>query len=174
MKSDPDVKKRQQWHALYLVASGQTRHRQDVATTLGVHRHSVAAWFAANAAGGVEQALQYAIPRPTRARRLTDTAPTALHNRLRTPDGFASYGPIRTWLAEQHQVQLSYSSVYAVVHDELGAKPKSPCPSHEKKPGRRDAISESLRRATSEPYERARRRLRVLFTWCECWEVRYR
>ena len=133
MKSEPDGKKRQRLHALYLVASGQARHRKEVAATLGVHRHSVAAWFAAYAAGGVDQALQYDVPRPTRARRMTDTALTALKECLRTPAGFASYGHIRTWLAEQHQVHLSYSSVYALVRGELRAKPKRPRPSHEKK-----------------------------------------
>jgi Homeodomain-like domain len=52
MKSEPDSKKRQRLHALYLAASGQARHRQAIAALLGVHRHSVAAWFAAYAEGG--------------------------------------------------------------------------------------------------------------------------
>jgi transposase len=133
MKSEPDSKKRQRLHALYLVASGQARHRKEVAAALGVHRHSVAAWFTAYAEGGIEPTLQYHVPRPTRDRRLTDTALTALKAQLHTPEGFPSYGHIRTWLAEQHQVQLSYSSVYALVHNELRAKPKRPRPSHEKK-----------------------------------------
>jgi transposase len=133
MKSEPDSKKRQRVHALYLVASGQAQHRKDVARALGVHRHSVAVWFAAYAAGGVEHALRYDVPRPPRTRRLTDTALTALKAQLQAPEGFASYGHIRMWLAEQHQVQLSYSSVYALVRGELRAKPKRPRPSHEKK-----------------------------------------
>jgi transposase len=136
MQDEPDGKKRQRLHALYLVASGHARYRQEVAAALGVHRHRVAAWFAAYVIGGVEQALQYDVPRPTRARRMTDTALTALKEHLQTPAGFASYGHIRTWLAEPHQVQLSYSSVDAVVRGELRAKPKRPRPSHEKK-GRR-------------------------------------
>jgi transposase len=133
MQDEPDSKKRQRLHALYLVASGQARHRKEVAVTLRVHRHSVAAWFAAYAAGGVEQALRYDVPRPTRSRRITETALTALTAQLQTARGFPSYGAIRTWLAEQHQVQLSYSSVYALVRGELRAKPKRPRPSHEKK-----------------------------------------
>lgn len=133
MKSEPDGKKRQRMHALYLVASGQAPHRKDVAKLLGVYRHSVAAWFAAYAAGGMEQALQYDVPRPARARRMTETALTALKTQLQTPAGFPSYGHIRTWLAEHHQVHLSYSSVYALVHGELHAKPKRPRPSHKKK-----------------------------------------
>jgi transposase len=133
MKSEPDLKKRQRLQALYLVASGQTRHRQDVAAALGVHRHRVAARFTAYAQGGIEHALSDHVPRPTMPRRITETALTALQARLQTPTGFPSYGHIRTWLAEQHQVQLSYSSVYALVRGELRAKPKRPRPSHEKK-----------------------------------------
>ena len=144
MQDEPDGKKRQRLHALYLVVSGQARYRHEVARILQVHRHSVAAWFAAYMAGGLEQALRYAVPHPTRSRRLTETALTALKAQLQTPTGFPSYGDIRTWLAEQHQVQLSYSSVYALVRNELRAKLKRPRPSHKKKSGGPDAVPSRL------------------------------
>jgi hypothetical protein len=97
MQDEPDGKKRQRLHALYLVASGQARHRQEVAALLHVHRHSVAAWFAAYTAGGLEQALQYHVPQPLRSRRITETALTALTAHLQTPAGCPSSGHIRTW-----------------------------------------------------------------------------
>jgi transposase len=133
MKQEKDPKKRQRLQALYMVASGHARYRQEVADLLGVHRHSVAAWFEAYAAGGVEQMLSYQVPRPPLRQRITPAALTALHERLQDPQGFAGYGQIRTWLAEQHQVRLSYSGVYAVVRGKLHAKPKRPRPSHAKK-----------------------------------------
>jgi len=37
---------------MYLAASGQARYRHEIATRLGVPRHSVAAWFTAYAEGG--------------------------------------------------------------------------------------------------------------------------
>ena len=52
MKRVPDHKKRQRLHAFSVAASGQARYRQEIAALLGVHRHSVAAWFAAYAEGG--------------------------------------------------------------------------------------------------------------------------
>src|SRR5918998_5511380 len=64
LKSEPDLKKRQRLHALYLAASGQAQQRQEIAALLGVHRHSVAAWFAAYAQGGLERALSYQGPLP--------------------------------------------------------------------------------------------------------------
>src|SRR5262245_3344464 len=87
MQEEPDGKKRQRLHAFYLVASGHARYRHEVAATLRVHRHSVAAWFAAYTAGGLEQALQYHVPQPTRSRRITETALTALKAQLQTAAG---------------------------------------------------------------------------------------
>lgn len=133
MKHETDGKKRQRLHALYLVASGQAQHRHEVARLLGVHRHSVAAWFTAYAAGGVAQALHYQRSTPPIHRRMTDTALTALQEKLNEPHGVAGYDQIRVWLAEVHQVTLAYSSVHALVRYQLRAKPKRPRPSHAKK-----------------------------------------
>jgi transposase len=133
MKHEKDGKKRQRLQALHMVASGYVHSRQELATLLGVHRHSVAAWLHAYAEGGLETALTYQVPRPPSRRRITTTALTALQERLQDPHGFAGYTQIRTWLAEQHQVHLSYSGVYAVVRGTLRAKPKRPRPSHVKK-----------------------------------------
>jgi transposase len=133
MKNEKDVKKRPRRHALYLVVSGQAQHRKDVAPLLGVHRHSVAAWFDAYAEGGVDQALRYHVPTPPVHRRMTDTALTALQDKLKEPHGFAGYAQIRVWWAEEHQVNLSYSSVHALVRYQLRATPKRPRPSHVKK-----------------------------------------
>jgi transposase len=133
LKQAKDVKQRQRVQALYLVASGHARHRQDLAVLLGVHRHSVAAWFDAYAEGGLDKMLSYQVPRPPNRSRITPTALTALQEYLKNPHGFAGYAHLRTWLAEQHQVSLSYSGVYAVVRGKLRAKPKRPRPSHAKK-----------------------------------------
>jgi len=137
MKSEPDFKKRQRLHALYLAASGHARHRQDIAALLGVHRHSVAAWFKAYAEGGIDRALSYQVPLPPVHQRMTATALTALQEKLNDPHGFAGYHQIRVWLAEEHQVTLAYSSVHALVRYKLHAKPKRPRPSHEKKARKR-------------------------------------
>ena len=144
MQSEPDLKKRQRLHAFYLAASGQARHRQEIAALLGVHRHSVAAWFAAYAEGGLAHALRYQVPMPPVHRRITDAALMALQDKLRDPHGFAGYNQIRLWLAEEHQVILSYSSVHALVRYKLRAQPKRPRPSHAKKPCRGDAVPDGL------------------------------
>lgn len=133
MQSDTDVKQRQRLHACYLGASGQARYRKDVALWLGVHRHSIAAWFEAYAQGGLLQALSYQVSAPPLHRRMTDAALTALQAKLTEPQGFAGYDHMRVWLAEVHHVALSYASVQALVRDTLHAKPQRPRPSHAKK-----------------------------------------
>ena len=92
----------------------------------------MAAWFEAYAPGGVDQALSYRVSTPPVHRRITDAALTALQAKRNDPPGFAGYQQMRTWLAEQPQVTLSYSSVHALVRDKLHAKPKRPRPSHRK------------------------------------------
>ena len=133
LKQEKDVKKRQRLQALYVVVSGHARHRQELAALVGVHRHSVAAWLDAYTEGGLHKLLSYQVPRPPSRSRITPTALTALQEQLQDPHGFAGYAQLRTWLAEQHQVHLSYSGVYAVVRGKLRAKPKRPRPSHAKK-----------------------------------------
>jgi len=133
MKYETDSKKRHRLHARYLVASGQARHRHKAARLLGVPRHSVAAWFAAYAAGGVDQALHYQRSTPPVHRRMTDTALTAWPEKLQEPHGFVSSAQIRGWWAEAHQVTLAYSSVQALVRYKLQATPKRPRPSQAKK-----------------------------------------
>src|SRR5262249_15997702 len=108
MKSEADLKKRQRLHAFYLAASGQARYPQEIAVLLGVHRHSVAAWFAAYAEGGLDHALSYQVPIPPIHQHLTATALTALQDKLNDPQGFAGYQQIRLWLAAEHQVTLAY------------------------------------------------------------------
>ena len=134
MKSEPDHKKRQRLHALYLAASGQARHRQVIAALLGVHRHSVATWFRAYAEGGLHYTLRYQRPLPPVRQRITAAALAALQAKLNDPHGFASYHQIRAWLAEEPQVSLAYSSVHELVRYKLHAKPKRPRPSHTKTP----------------------------------------
>jgi transposase len=133
MKQEKDLKKRQRLQALYLAASRRAHHRQEIAELLGVHRHSVAAWFDAYAAGGLDHMLHYQVPRPPLRQRITATALTALQAKLQDPHGFAGYQQLCVWLAEEHQVTLAYSSVHALVRYKLRAKPKRPRPSHAKK-----------------------------------------
>ena len=130
MTQEKDVTKRQRLQALYLAASGRAHHRQEIADLLGVHRQSVAAWFEAYAAGGIDKMLSDQVLRPPLRQRITAPAVTALQATLQDPHGCASYHQIRLWLAEEHQVSLASARVHALVRDKRHAKPQRPRPAH--------------------------------------------
>jgi transposase len=132
VKREKDVQKRQRVQALYLLKSGQARSRLEVAAMVAVHRHTVGAWLERYEQGGLAELLTVNKP-PGQAPSVTGAALQALKKRLAQRDGFASYREIQTYLEREHQIKLRYSSVHALVRYRLGAKPKSPRPSHQKK-----------------------------------------
>jgi hypothetical protein len=130
MKQEKDVQKRQRLQALSLAASGRAHHRQESADLLGVQRQSVAAWFAASAAGGIDKRRSDQVPRPPLRQRITAPALTALQAKLQDPHGCARSHPMRLWWAEEHQVSLASARVHALVRDKRHAKPQRPRPAH--------------------------------------------
>ena len=127
--------KRQRLHALYLLASGQARTRQQVAQLLGVHRETVGAWLATYATGGLTALLDVYVA-PGKQPSLPPDVERALQQQLCHPDGFASYEAIRLWLLETHQITIKYKTLHNLLRTKLKAKPKVVRPGHIKKPDR--------------------------------------
>ncbi|MFB6272012.1 MAG: hypothetical protein ABEL51_03855 [Salinibacter sp.] len=48
-----------------------------------------------------------------------------LKDRLSESEGFGSYEDIRQWLAEEHGVELPYSTVHGILRYDLEATPTS-------------------------------------------------
>jgi transposase len=132
LRAEHDAKRRQRLQALYLLASGQATSRFVLAQLLAVHRHTSRAWLTLYAAGGL-RALLTIKQAPGKASTLSPLTLTKLRARLADPRGFAGYGEIQQYLVREHQVQLSYSAVHALVRYKLQAKPKAPRRSHPKK-----------------------------------------
>lgn len=131
-KQEPHRLKQQRLHALYLLASGQAQQRQAVAVLLGVSRNSVARWLNLYEQGGLS-ALLALTPSPGKAPALNAAQLGQLRAALARPEGFASYGAVQEWIAEQLGVQMSYWAVHKLVRYQLGAKLKVPRPTHPKK-----------------------------------------
>jgi transposase len=70
---------------------------------------------------------------PAEQRTLSAAAFAGLQTRLREPEGFASYGAIQQWLAEEWGEAVAYQAVHRLVHRRLKAKLKRPRPLHPKK-----------------------------------------
>ena len=82
--------------------------------------------------GGLESLLDVYIA-PGKRPPLSPAQLSVLQQRLRHPDGLASYGAVRQWIAETFGVQLSYNAVHKLVRYKLRAKLKVARPSPIKK-----------------------------------------
>ena len=89
MKQEDHALKQPRLHALYLVASGQGRQRQEIAALLGVSRNAVGRWLEQYEQGG-RAAVMAVKPRSGKAATLAPTQMRALRAALAGPEGFAS------------------------------------------------------------------------------------
>jgi transposase len=132
LKQEQQPAKQQRLHALYLLASGQARYRQEVAALLGLDRNTVGRWLDQYAQGGLPALLHSYIPAGKR-KPLAPTQLAQLRARLEQPEGFASYGEVRQWIADHFGVVLTYNATHKLVRYQLGAKLKVARPVHIKK-----------------------------------------
>ena len=124
--------KHQRLHALYLLASGQARFRNDVARLLGLDRNTVGRWLDQYAEGGLPALLALYVP-PGKPKPLTPDQLAQLRQRLADPQGFASYDEARQWIQATFGVALTYNATHKLLRYKLGAKLKVARPTHIKK-----------------------------------------
>jgi transposase len=132
LSQERDAGRQQRLHALFLLASGQARSRQQAATLLGVHRHTIGTWLSRYAAGGLPALLTIGKP-PGTTPHLTAAQTEQVRAALARPEGFASYGAVQAWIAQTFGVRMSYAAVHKLVRYRLGATLKVTRPSHLKK-----------------------------------------
>ena len=132
VRRESNAQKKQRLHALYLLKCGQARSRAHLAELLGVHRNTVGAWLERYARGGQRALLTIGTP-PGRVPTLDAAQLERLQQALAQPEGFASYGAVQTWIADELQVAMPYKTVHHLVRYKLGAKLKRPRPVHVKK-----------------------------------------
>ena len=132
LQREHDGHKKPRLQLRYLLASGQAHNRQEVAALLGVHRNTIGRWLALYAAGGLEALLATYVPagKPV---SLTPAVLASLEQALRRPEGFASYEALRQWMAQTHNVQVKYKTLYTLVRTRFRTRLKVPRPSHTKK-----------------------------------------
>jgi transposase len=146
LQREHDGHKKPRLQMLYLLASGQTQTRQEVARLLGVHRNTIGRWLAIYAAGGLEALLATYTP----AGKSVSLAPAilaSLEEALRRPEGFASYEALRQWVWRTHGVEVKYKTLYTLVRTRFRAKLKVPRPSHTKKARSHSRVPGHLSRA---------------------------
>jgi transposase len=132
LQREHDGQKKPRLQMLYLLASGQAHNRQEVAALLGVHRNTISRWLALYAAGGLD-ALLATYVLAGKPISLVPAVLASLEQAFRRPEGFASYGALRQWVAQALHVQVKYQTLYTIVRTRFRTKLKVLRPSHTKK-----------------------------------------
>ena len=134
VRAEQDAQVQRRLHMLLLLKSGKAESRSAAARHLGVHRNTIGNWLQLYEDGGIEALREIDDPGPDPGQQsIPPEVMEKLKKRLSRPEGFGSYKEIQRWLAEEHGVELPYSTVHGIVRYELEAKPKAPRPSHPKK-----------------------------------------
>ena len=132
LQREHDGHKKPRLRMLSLLASGQARNRQEVASRLGVHCNTMGRWLAHYVAGGLDALLAPYVP-AGKAVSLALAVLASLEQVLLRPEGFASYEALHQWVEQTHDVQVQYKPLSTIVRTCFRTKLKVPRPSHTKK-----------------------------------------
>jgi len=134
VRKERDAQIQRRYHMLLLLKTGEAQSRSAAARQLGVHRNTIADWLGLYEEGGLEGLCKVGEPGPDPGQQsIPPEVMEELKKRLSEPEGFGGYKEIQRWLAEEHGLELPYSTVHRIVRYDLDAKPKAPRPSHPKK-----------------------------------------
>lgn len=137
VRKERDAQIQRRFHMLLLLKSGEAKSRSAAARYLGVHRNTIANWLTLYEEGGLQKIQEVGTPGPEPGQQsIPSDVMEALKERLAKPEGVGSYKDIQRWLAEEHDLELCYSTLHGIVRYQIGAKPKAPRPSHPKKTSR--------------------------------------
>ncbi len=117
---------------LWFLKSGEAETMTRAAELCGVSRLTAVEWFRRYVTGGTAEVLCLKTV-PGRQSAVSAEVAEDLKKRLSGPEGFGSYDEIRIWLMENYDLDIPYKTVHKTVRYYLGAKPKTPRPSHIKK-----------------------------------------
>lgn len=131
MRQQTQVGDKERIQLLYLLKSGQAETVTQAANLLGRGRATLQRWLAKYQDRGISGLLEHK-PHLGQECQIPSAAQAELIQRLSSPQGFASYRDIQTWLLEEHGHGMSYQGVHNHVRYRLGAKLKRPRPQSSK------------------------------------------
>ena len=139
----PIAKERLQ--VLYWLKQEKSPSISGIAKAIGKHRNTVGRWLLQYREGGINAMLERKTPTGG-VRKIPQWAEAALAKRLKDAEhGFASYGAIQQWLAEELGIEAEYHAVYQMTRYRLKAKLKVVRPQHRKQvPEQREAFKKTL------------------------------
>lgn len=112
---------------LWWLKSGQVREHQELSHRLGRAPATITRWLSAYRQGGLSQLLATKTA-PGATRKIQGEALEKLKARLKSEEGFSSYGELVQWLSQECQLEVKYNTVNRFVREKLKAKLKVPRP----------------------------------------------
>lgn len=117
---------------LYWLKTGQVSTRKELVKLTRKHEATITRWLNLYRKGGLNQLLEIK-KAPGKSALISGKPLEALQEKLSEPTGFNSYGEVQTWLQQKYGIRAAYQTVHKTVKYKLGAKLKTPRPSHIKK-----------------------------------------
>ena len=116
-----------------------------IAKAIGKHRNTVGTWLQKYREGGVSAMLERQASSGG-VRKIPQWAEEAVAKRLKDPEhGFASYGAVQQWLAEELGGEAEYHAVYQMTRYRLRAKLKVARPQNVKQNSeQRESLKKNL------------------------------
>lgn len=127
MRQQTQVGDKERIQLLYLLKSGQAQSVTHATAILGRGRATLQRWLAKYQDGGISGLLERQ-PHTGQLCQIPQAAQQELIQRLASPEGFASYREIQTWLEQDYGHLMSYQGVHNHVRYRLRAKLKRPRP----------------------------------------------
>ena len=132
IKKEKKGRFRDRLRLLWFLKTGEAESMSRAAEFCGISYPTAMEWFRRYEIGGIAELLCLKTV-PGRQRAISGEMLEDLKKRLSEPKGFRSYDEIRMWLMDEYNLDIPYKTVHKTVRYYLGAKLKSPRPSHVKK-----------------------------------------
>ncbi|MHA2079500.1 MAG: IS630 family transposase [Candidatus Thorarchaeota archaeon] len=132
LRTENRTRQRQRIQMLYLLKSGQSNTRKQVAQMLAVHRMTTGRWLTSYEKEGLSGLLSIKT-KPNRKLSIPQCILHQLEHELEKPEGFSSYKAIKIWLQQEFTLCIPYKTVHGIVRYRLKAKLKVGRKSHVKK-----------------------------------------
>ena len=112
---------------LWWIKTEQVRQHKELSRFLGRDGSTVTRWLQRYRQGGLSKLLEVKTA-PGATPMIQGEMLNELVSKLKSPEGFSSYGQIVEWIKQEWSVQVKYKTVYSLVRYKLGAKLKVPRP----------------------------------------------
>ncbi len=112
---------------LWWLKTGQVSEHQELSKRLGRSPACITRWLSQYRSGGLEYLLQVKTA-PGAEAKIGGEALEKLQVRLKSEEGFSSYGAIVEWLKQECRLEVKYNTVNRFVREKLKAKLKVPRP----------------------------------------------